>query len=233
MNTTTLATSIEIATTWATKEAEINHLQGLVSEEGLTSEQEDFIHGYLNHLSENLVDYEGYLLEADEGSDEEIIEMYWTMRKKADSLSVKPSEDFLTHLNNSMTEMTLDGIDFQIKKAVDEFNYFYFGGSICMNGNGYVTSSSLNLEPHENLTVFFTKKDQKKITVEEVKAKIEKMNDTLIDDTNMRVRTRTCLRRHGIKTVSELSKMSQEELGKVRNLGMISIEEINEFLANK
>lgn len=51
-----------------------------------------------------------------------------------------------------------------------------------------------------------------------------------LDDLELSVRARNCLRRHGVTTVEELKNMSDEELHRVRNLGQRCIDEIKEKL---
>ncbi len=51
-----------------------------------------------------------------------------------------------------------------------------------------------------------------------------------IGDLDLTVRTYNCLKRHGIQTVEELRKMSDEELRSVRNISKRCIDEIKEKL---
>lgn len=55
-------------------------------------------------------------------------------------------------------------------------------------------------------------------------------NERMLDDLDLSVRTYNCLRRHGVRTVEELRKMSDEELRSVRNIGQRCIDEIKERL---
>ncbi|MNR40555.1 DNA-directed RNA polymerase subunit alpha [compost metagenome] len=86
------------------------------------------------------------------------------------------------------------------------------------------------MESSESVTVLFNKSDKNKITVEDVKRKILENNNTLIKDSNLSIRSQILLRRHGIETVGQLTKMSDFELKKVRNFGERSIEEVKQFL---
>ena len=54
----------------------------------------------------------------------------------------------------------------------------------------------------------------------------------LIDDLELSVRAYNCLKRAGINTIADLLDKSPEDLGKVRNLGKKSIDEIIEKLKN-
>lgn len=55
-------------------------------------------------------------------------------------------------------------------------------------------------------------------------------NGRTLDDLDLSVRAYNCLKRHGVRTVEELSKMTDEELQSVRNLGSRCIDEIKEKL---
>lgn len=59
---------------------------------------------------------------------------------------------------------------------------------------------------------------------------VEFLNGRTLDDLDLSVRAYNCLKRHGVRTVEELSKMTDEELQSVRNLGSRCIEEIKEKL---
>lgn len=115
MKTTTLATNDNIAKTWAIKEANISYLESLSGKEKLTGKQQAFISGFLNHLSEDISDYEGYLFDNEDASEEEVSEAYFIMREKANSIQVKPSEDFVNHvteyLNKELFETLLEDIE--------------------------------------------------------------------------------------------------------------------------
>ncbi|MBE5780518.1 MAG: DNA-directed RNA polymerase subunit alpha [Clostridiales bacterium] len=52
-----------------------------------------------------------------------------------------------------------------------------------------------------------------------------------IDDLDLSVRSYNCLKRAGINTVEELTKMTEEDMMKVRNLGRKSLEEVQQKLA--
>ncbi|MDL2225185.1 DNA-directed RNA polymerase subunit alpha [Eubacteriales bacterium OttesenSCG-928-M02] len=55
--------------------------------------------------------------------------------------------------------------------------------------------------------------------------------DKSIDDLDLSVRSYNCLKRAGINTVEELTRMSEEDMMKVRNLGRKSLEEVQQKLA--
>lgn len=163
MNITTLATNDNIAKTWAMKEAQISYLEKFSGKEELTSKQQSFISGFLNHLSEDIVDYEGFLFDAEDATEEEVSEGYFMMREKANSLNVEPSEGFISHVNEYLNK---------------------------------------------------------------------ELFETLLEDTELTRRSKQCLSRHGVKTVGELVEMTAEELGKVRNFGIVSIEEVTAFISS-
>ena len=58
----------------------------------------------------------------------------------------------------------------------------------------------------------------------------DKVLEMTIEDLDLTVRSFNCLKRANINTVSDLIKMSQAEMVKVRNLGKKSLEEINDKL---
>lgn len=60
-------------------------------------------------------------------------------------------------------------------------------------------------------------------TVQENQEKILNMN---IEDLDLSVRSNNCLRRAGINTVGDLTKKSEEDMMKVRNLGRKSLDEV-------
>lgn len=62
---------------------------------------------------------------------------------------------------------------------------------------------------------------------EESKDKILEMN---IEELDLSVRSYNCLKRAGINTVEELTKKTQEDMMKVRNLGRKSLEEVEQKL---
>jgi len=54
-----------------------------------------------------------------------------------------------------------------------------------------------------------------------------------IDELELSVRSYNCLMRAGIKTLGDLMGKSEEELGKIRNMGKISLQEIKGKLAER
>ena len=52
-----------------------------------------------------------------------------------------------------------------------------------------------------------------------------------IDEIGFSVRTKNCLRRHGVKTIGELCNMTESEVNKIRNLGFNCLVEIKTKLA--
>ena len=61
---------------------------------------------------------------------------------------------------------------------------------------------------------------------------MENFKNMPIEKLNFSVRTYNCLKRHGISTVYDLSKMTKEKLMRVRNLGRKNYDEILEKLDN-
>ena len=207
--------------------AELNYLHELIKEGKLNSEQEDYVSGYSNHIGERIENLEYNLFEVDEDGT-----FYKEVREASNMLKVEPSEWFLGSLQSQLNTMNLDGIDFQIKKAVDQFNSFYYSCAIYLTGNGYVAFNGCGMESGEATKVLFNKSDKRNLTIEDVKQKIAEVNDTLIKDTTLSIRSSNCLRRHGIDTVSQLARMTDDELTSVRNLGYTSVCEVKDFLRN-
>jgi hypothetical protein len=158
------------AFSWADLQSEMNHLENLFKNGDLNEEQMDFVNGYIHHLNEKIEDLEFYLLEYDENS-----KFYNEVRQAADMLTVKPSEDFLNHLNSTLSEMKLDGLEYQIKQAVEKFNSFYYSCAIYINSFGCVGFDGCEMESNASATVLFNKKDKRKVTVEDVKRKISEL----------------------------------------------------------
>lgn len=64
-----------------------------------------------------------------------------------------------------------------------------------------------------------------------VDSQVKKMVlDLCIDDTELSVRARNCLRGMGVNTVSQLQKVRRTELMSIRNLGRKTLDEISSFL---
>ena len=61
--------------------------------------------------------------------------------------------------------------------------------------------------------------------------KKEKVLEMTIEELDLSVRAYNCLKRAGINTVEELTKMTEEDMMKVRNLGRKSLEEVQQKLA--
>ena len=69
------------------------------------------------------------------------------------------------------------------------------------------------------------------IMVEKEEDKKEKVLEMTIEELDLSVRSYNCLKRAGINTVEELSNKSEEDMMKVRNLGMKSLVEVKNKLA--
>lgn len=83
------------------------------------------------------------------------------------------------------------------------------------------------LNEHLNLFVNLseTAKDTD-IMVERQETVREKVLEMTIEELDLSVRSFNCLKRHGIDTVEDLTKMTESEMIKVRNLGKKSLEEV-------
>lgn len=212
---------------WADLQAERNYLCKLIEGKKLNDEQRDYVGDYVCNMNDRVENFEFNLFEVDETGD-----FYQEVRTVANMLMVTPSNEFTTNLEEQLSSMNLDGIDFQIKKAVDQFNSFYYSCAIYLTGNGYVAFNGCEMESGGATKVLFNKSDKRNLTIEDVKQKIAEANDTLIKDTTLSIRSSNCLRRHGIDTVSQLARMTDDELTSVRNLGYTSVCEVKDFLRN-
>lgn len=69
------------------------------------------------------------------------------------------------------------------------------------------------------------------IMVEKEEENIDRLMEMTIEELDMSVRSYNCLKRAGINTVAELTRKSEEDMMKVRNLGKKSLQEVKEKLA--
>jgi len=69
------------------------------------------------------------------------------------------------------------------------------------------------------------------IMVEKEEDKKEKVLEMTIEELDLSVRSYNCLKRAGINTVEELTKRTEDDMMKVRNLGKKSLEEVKHKLA--
>ena len=60
---------------------------------------------------------------------------------------------------------------------------------------------------------------------------IKEVMDINVADFEFSVRCTNCMKKMGIKTLADLTKHSQEEIAKMRNMGRKSLEEIDNKLA--
>ena len=68
------------------------------------------------------------------------------------------------------------------------------------------------------------------IMIEKEEGKKEKVLEMTIEELDLSVRSYNCLKRAGINTVEDLTKRTEEDMVKVRNLGRKSLEEVIEKL---
>ena len=82
---------------------------------------------------------------------------------------------------------------------------------------------------NEHLNLFVNLSDEAKnteIMVERPETVKEKVLEMTIEELDMSVRSFNCLKRAGIDTVEDLTKKTEEDMIKVRNLGKKSLEEV-------
>ena len=89
------------------------------------------------------------------------------------------------------------------------------------------------LSQHLDMFVDLTDRAQKaNVMVEKEETHKEKMLEMSIEELDLSVRSYNCLKRAGINTIADLLDKTIDDLGKVRNLGKKSIDEIEEKLNN-
>ena len=69
------------------------------------------------------------------------------------------------------------------------------------------------------------------IMVEKEEEQKDRLMEMTIEELDLSVRSYNCLKRAGINTVEELTRRTEEDMMKVRNLGKKSLQEVKEKLA--
>ena len=88
------------------------------------------------------------------------------------------------------------------------------------------------MQEHLNLFIELTDDtDSMEIMVEKEESQKEKALEMTIEELELSVRSFNCLKRASINTVEELTQRSEEDMMKVRNLGMKSLVEVKNKLA--
>ena len=157
------------AQTWATYQSQLSYMVGLIKEGVLTDQQEDTVADQIEYVQSQVDELESYLI----GNYPE--SFYYNMREIADSMDIEPSDEFMQQLDSHVNGLSLNGIDYQIHAAVDEFNAFYYAATIYMD-NGVVLFHGGKLSNERGIRVLFTKQPgYKNITVSDVKNKIKQL----------------------------------------------------------
>lgn len=73
--------------------------------------------------------------------------------------------------------------------------------------------------------------DDVEIMVEKEEESIDRLMEMTVEELDLSVRSYNCLKRAGINTVEELTRRTEEDMMKVRNLGKKSLQEVKEKLA--
>lgn len=105
----------------------------------------------------------------------------------------------------------------------------FYGNGITFTGTRYRKNGECGVTCTWNAdrigkTVFLTPEAAKQA----LKADKKEVEPILIEDMSFSVRTYNCLQRAGVKTLQDLSKRTEQDLMKVRNLGTRCIKEIIE-----
>lgn len=82
----------------------------------------------------------------------------------------------------------------------------------------------------ENLNVAFEEEEVLEKVETKTSEKSEKAKEILIDELNLATRTINALKKHNIKTLSDLAELDEDRLVSIRNLGEKSINEIKKLL---
>jgi DNA-directed RNA polymerase subunit alpha len=94
-----------------------------------------------------------------------------------------------------------------------------------------VSLSAKVMQEHLNLFIDLTDNvDKLEIMIEKEDEPKEKMLEMTVEELELSMRSRNCLKRAGINTIEELVDKSEAEMMKVRNLGKKSLDEIIEKL---
>lgn len=87
----------------------------------------------------------------------------------------------------------------------------------------------------EHLRLFISLTDSSadvEIMVEKQEEEKDRLLELPIEELDLSVRSYNCLKRAGINTIEELTRKTEEDMMKVRNLGKKSLQEVKEKLAN-
>ena len=96
-----------------------------------------------------------------------------------------------------------------------------------MTPNEAISLAAKILNEHLNLFIELSVNAMNaEIMVEKEETKKEKVLEMTIEDLDLSVRSYNCLKRASINTVEELTKKTEEDMMKVRNLGRKSLEEV-------
>ncbi|NLY52918.1 MAG: DNA-directed RNA polymerase subunit alpha, partial [Firmicutes bacterium] len=73
--------------------------------------------------------------------------------------------------------------------------------------------------------------DELEIMVEKEEEEKDRILEMPIEELDLSVRSYNCLKRAGVNTVEELTRKTEEDMLKVRNLGKKSLQEVKDKLA--
>ena len=102
-----------------------------------------------------------------------------------------------------------------------------------MSPNEAIAVASKILNEHLSLLSDLSDLDKYESVLQETIAPVvNKFNDMTIEELDLSVRSYNCLKRANIQTVQELILRTEDDLGKVRNMGKKSIKEVKDKVAN-
>ena len=96
-----------------------------------------------------------------------------------------------------------------------------------MSPNEAIAVASKILNEHLNLLTDLSNLDKYESVLQETIAPVvNKFNDMTIEELDLSVRSYNCLKRANIHTVDDLTKKTEDDMLKVRNLGKKSLDEV-------
>ena len=120
------------AQSWATYQSKLSFLTHILDHATLTTQQLDFPSDTINHTHELIDQLETYILDNYPES------YYYNMRNAANNLTVTPSPEFIDNIESQLVNLDMSDSDYHIRKAVEQYNSFYYGCSILISPTGHI-----------------------------------------------------------------------------------------------
>jgi DNA-directed RNA polymerase subunit alpha len=94
------------------------------------------------------------------------------------------------------------------------------------SGKEVISLAAKTLEDHIRMFVELSELGNMNVLVSREEDKTKRMLETPIEDLNLSVRSFNCLKRAGLQTIEDLTRKTEEDMLKVRNLGRKSLDEV-------